>query len=154
DGVNLVKVCTKRTHTHNPQNSNYANAVNGIDQIVAAIRREAPQVAFENCQSGGRMMTYQMVRECATSITADDSSALITRQAVYGATYPFPPRYTDRYLGENLVTPYNLRSAMFGGPWMLMQKITEWSEGDIAVATREVGLYKSLRGLIRDAKVF
>ena len=70
DGVNLVKVCTKRTHTHNPQNSNYANSVDGIDQIVGAIRREAPQVAIENCQSGGRMMTYQMVKQCATSITA------------------------------------------------------------------------------------
>lgn len=154
DGVDLVKVCTKTIHTHNARNSNYANSVHGLDEIMAAVRRQAPQVAWENCQSGGRMMTYQMVRECATSITADDTAALTTRQAVHGATYPFPPRYTDRYLGEGTVSKYNLRSAMFGGPWMLMQRITEWSEEDLATAAAEIALYKSLRPIIRDGKVF
>lgn len=154
DGVNPVKICIKTTHTHNARNSNYANSVHGIDEIVAAVRRQAPQVAWENCQSGGRMMTYQMVRQCETSITSDDTSALTTRQAIHGATYPFSPRYTDRYLGEDVVDAYNLRSAMFGGPWMLMQRITEWSEDDIATAAAEIALYKSLRPIIRDGKVF
>jgi hypothetical protein len=154
DGVNLVKVCTKRSHTHNARNSNYESAVRGINEIVAAVRSQAPNVAWENCQSGGRMMTYQMVRDCETSITCDDTSALRTRQAIHGATYPFPPRYTDRYLGEGLVTKYNLRSAMFGGPWMLMQRIAEWTEAEIATAASEIALYKALRPIIRDGKVF
>jgi alpha-galactosidase len=154
DGVNPVKVCTKRTHTHNARNSNYSNSVHGLDDILAAIGRQAPQVVCENCQSGGRMMTFQMVRANVTSITSDDSSALTTRQAIHGATYPFSPRYTDRYLGEDLVSKYNLRSGMFGGPWMLMQRITEWSEADIALAAAEAALYKSLRPIIRDGKVF
>ncbi len=154
DGVDLVKVCTKTIHTHNARNSNYANSVHGLDEVVAAVRRQAPQVAWENCQSGGRMMTYQMVRECATSITADDTAALTTRQAVHGATYPFPPRYTDRYLGESVVNQYNFRSAMFGGPWMLMQRIAEWTEEDLATAAAEIALYKALRPIIRDGKVF
>jgi hypothetical protein len=154
DGVNPVKVCTKRTHTHNARNSNYANSVQGLDEILAAIRRQAPDVVVENCQSGGRMMTFQMVQACATSITCDDSSALTTRQAIHGATYPFSPRYADRYTGDELVTKYNLRSGMFGGPWMLMQRITGWREADIALAAAEITLYKSLRPIIRDGKVF
>jgi hypothetical protein len=154
DGVNPVKVCTKRSHTHNARNSNYANSVHGVDEILGAIRRQAPDVVIENCQSGGRMMTFQMVQACATSITCDDSSALTTRQAIHGATYPFSPRYADRYSGDEMVTKYNLRSGMFGGPWMLMQRITGWSEADIALAAGEVALYKSLRPIIRDGKVF
>jgi alpha-galactosidase len=154
DGVNMVKVCNRPGHTHNPANSNYANSVRGYDEIVAAVRRETPQVAWENCQSGGRMMTYRMVQSFATSATADEYSALTTRQAVHGATYPFPPRYTDRYLGEALVTKYNLRSGMFGGPWILMQRIVEWGQADVDTAAREVALYKSLRLQIRDGKVY
>jgi alpha-galactosidase len=153
DGVNMVKVCNRRSHTHGRENSNYENSVGGFDQIMAAVRQQAPQTSWENCQSGGRMMTYQMVRDFETSITADDTSALATRQAIYGATYPFPPRYTVRYVGEAPVTKYNLRSGMFGGPFVLMQRITEWGEAEMALAEEELRLYKSLRLLIRDGKV-
>jgi len=154
DGLNPVKQCSKRTHTHHRRNSNYANSAKGIDEIVAAIRREAPQTVWENCQSGGRMMTYQMVRDNVTSIASDDSDSLTTRQAVYGATFPFPPRYTDRYSGEETFSKFSLRSGMFGGPWILMQRLTEWDEAEIRTAAEEVALYKSLRLRIRDGKVF
>src|SRR5579883_3297540 len=38
DGQNMVKKCVKTTHTHDPRDSNYANAVDGIDAVIARIR--------------------------------------------------------------------------------------------------------------------
>jgi hypothetical protein len=50
-------------------------------------------------------------------------------------------------------TPYTLRSAIFGGPLILMQQVTEWSEAQMAETGRAIEEYKGLRGLVRDAKV-
>ena len=46
DGQNMVKQCTKTTHTHDPADSNYANSVQGID---AAGFEEKAQEAKKNC---------------------------------------------------------------------------------------------------------
>ncbi|HYM12208.1 MAG TPA: alpha-galactosidase [Bryobacterales bacterium] len=154
DGVNMVQECTRTTHTHASANSNYSNAVHGIDEIVAAIRSQAPQVSIENCESGGRMMTYQMVRNYTTSIASDNSDELTTRNAIYGASFPFPPRYIDRYMGPAGST-FSLRSGMVGGgPWILMGQLSNWSEADISRVAGEVAFYKSTRLLIRNSKMF
>ena len=47
------------------------------------------------------MMTFNMVQNYVTSITNDASGSLASRQAVYGATYPFPPRYAERYMPDS-----------------------------------------------------
>ena len=44
DGQNMVKQCTKTTHTHDPKDSNYANAVQGINAVVSAIQQARPNV--------------------------------------------------------------------------------------------------------------
>ncbi len=153
DGENMVKDCTKTSHTHNPANSNWDNSVNGINQVVQAIQIQRPHVLWENCQDGGNMMTYNMVRRYVTSITSDDSGELTTRQAIYGVTYPFPPRYTDRYMPTEELNNYNTRSYMFGGPWILMNRLAQMREVDLQFLTSEIALYKNLRGTIRDGKV-
>ena len=101
DGQNMVKQCTKTTHTHDPADSNYANSVQGINAVVSAIQQARPNVFWENCENGGNMMTFNMVKSYVTSITNDASGSLASRQAVYGATYPFPPRYAERYMPES-----------------------------------------------------
>ena len=42
DGENMVKTCTKSSHTHDPADSNYSNAVNGLNAVVAAIQKAVP----------------------------------------------------------------------------------------------------------------
>ena len=117
----MVKQCTKTTHTHDPADSNYANAVQGINAVVSAIQQARPNVFWENCENGGNMMTFNMVKSYVTSITNDASGSLASRLAVYGATYPFPPRYAERYMPESDgFTPYATHSYRFGGPWVLM----------------------------------
>ncbi|MGH9657066.1 MAG: glycoside hydrolase family 36 protein, partial [Bryobacteraceae bacterium] len=123
DGENMVKKCTKTTHGHDPQDSNFSNAVDGLNFTVTAIQAQRPNVIWENCEDGGNMMTYNMVRNYQTSIASDDSGAMTTRQAVYGITYPFPPRYSDRYMPDEELGTYTTRSFMFGGPWIFMNRL-------------------------------
>ena len=90
DGQTLVKECTKSTHTHHPEDSNWANSEEGLDVIVNEIRARTG-VLFENCANGGSMMTFKMAGSYVTSITNDASGSLGSRQGVYGATFSFSP---------------------------------------------------------------
>jgi hypothetical protein len=152
DGQTLVKNCNKQTHTHHPGDSNWANSVDGLNVIIAEITRRTG-VLWENCANGGSMMTFNMMRQYVTSITNDASGARGSRQGAYGATYPFPPRYTDRYMSENRINTYATRSYMFGGPWILMNRLSEASEEDYRLLGSEIAVFKQLRQSIRDGKV-
>ncbi|MDP8979459.1 MAG: alpha-galactosidase [Acidobacteriota bacterium] len=154
DGENMVKKCTRADHTHDPQDSNYANAEQGIDAVVEAVLQSHPSVAWENCENGGNMMTFKMVRNYVTSILNDASGALASRVAAYGATYPFSPRYADRYSPEDPTSVYNTRSYMFGGPWHLMDRLADLNNGQLIYASWEFARYKAVRELIRNGKVF
>jgi len=152
DGENMVKECRRSTHTHHAEDSNYANA-EALDSILKEIQRRRPNVAWENCENGGNLMTFNMVQNYVTSIVNDASGALGSRRAVYGATYPFPPRYTDRYMPEDRMNSYVTRSYMFGGPWIFMNKLIEMTANDLDFATAEILRYKQMRASVRDGKV-
>jgi hypothetical protein len=154
DGEDMVKHCTKTTHTHDYRDSNYANAVDGINFVVSEVRRQRPGVLWENQEDGGNMMTFNMVQSYVTSATNDASGALGSRQGVYGATYPFSPRFAERYMPEDPTSTYLTRSYMFGGPWHLMVKLPEVSSDSIALATREIATYKQIRSQIQAGKVY
>ena len=152
DGEDVVKRCLRTDHTHAPGNSNYANSTEGLDQVILAVRRAHPHLVWENCEDGGCMLTYRMARLCHTSITVDNIASYATRQGIYGASYPFSPRYSVRYF-EDDPTPYTLRSAIFGGPLILMQRIGDWTEQQMMDARAAIAQYKYLRTIIRDGKV-
>lgn len=154
DGQNLVKMCIKKSHTHDYRDSNYSNAVDGINAVIAEIQRQRPRVIWENCENGGNMMTFNMVQNYVTSITNDASGALASRKGVWGATYPFSPRFADRYMPEDPTNSYITRSYMFGGPWHFMNKLAEMDTGMQALAQSEIAIYKRIRGLINDGQVF
>ncbi len=155
DGQNMVKQCTKTTHTHDPADSNFANSVQGINAVVSAIQQARPNVNWENCEDGGNMMTFNMVKSYVTSITNDASGSLASRQAVYGATYPFPPRYAERYMPESDgLTDYATHSYRFGGPWVLMTRLADLQADQVAFLKSEVQNYKNQRTDISAGKVF
>lgn len=152
DGQTLVKECSKTTHTHLPSDSNWANSEEGLDIIVSEIRRRTG-VVWENCANGGSMMTFKMARNYVTSITNDASGSLGSRQGAYGATYPFSPRFADRYMSDQELDEYTTRSFMFGGPWIFMNRLERLSPESLALAKREIAIYKSIRPVIRDGRV-
>ncbi len=152
DGEDMVKVCWRDDHTHAPGDSNYANAEHGLDRVIAAIRQRRPHVTLENCEDGGCMLTYKMARLYHTSITVDNIATYATRQGIYGASYPFSLRYSARYMQDE-PNRYTLRSAIFGGPLILMQRVTEWTPQQVAETRQALAQYKALRALTRNAKV-
>jgi hypothetical protein len=155
DGQNMVKQCTKTTHTHDANDSNYANAVDGLNAVVSAIQAARPNVYWENCEDGGSMMTFNMVKSYVTSITNDASGSLASRQAVYGATYPFPPRFAERYMpGSDVLDLYTTGSYMFGGNWVLMNSLVDLTPDQVAFLAQQIGVYKSQRADIAEAKVY
>ena len=131
DGEDMVKRCTRTDHTHASGDSNYSGSTCGIDLLIENLRRKRPSLVLENCEDGGCMMTYKMARLYHTSITVDNIATYATRQGVFGASYPFSPRYSVRYM-EDDPTPYTLRSSIFGGPLILMQRIGDWDERQLA----------------------
>ena len=50
-------------------------------------------------------------------------------------------------------TPYTLRSVIFGGPLIMMQRVTDWDDVQMADTKAAIQTYKRLRKLIRDGKV-
>jgi len=155
DGENMVKECLKATHSHAPDDSNYANAVEGLNAVIAAIQAARPNVLWENCEDGGSMMTFNMVQTYVTSLTNDASGSLDSRHAVYGATYPFPPRYAARYMPQSDGTDrYAANSYRFGGNWVLMNQLTELAKSDLESLGAEIALYKGHRSQTSRAKVF
>lgn len=152
DGEDMVKYCRREDHTHGAEDSNYSNSQYGLDLVIDSLRKRYPHLVIENCEDGGCMMTYKMARLYHTSITVDNIDTYSTRQGVYGASYPFSPRYSVRYM-QDAPTRYTLYSSIFGGPLILMHRLTEWSEAQMEETRRAVELYKELRTLIRDGKI-
>jgi hypothetical protein len=151
----MVKQCTKTSHTHDPADSNYANAVNGINAVVSRIQAARPNVFWENCENGGNMMTFNMVKSYVTSITNDASGSLAARRAVFGATFPFPPRYAERYMpATDGISPYATHSYRFGGPWVLMTPLTNLAQDQLGFLTGEIKNYKAQRTDISGGKVY
>ncbi len=154
DGENMVKGCFATNHTHAPGDSNYANSIEGLNAVIDAVQQQEPDVLWENCEDGGNMQTFHMVQHYVTSIVNDNDDHLTTRRSIYGSTYPFPPWYTDRYMESDPWTSHITRSHFFGGPLILMQAITNWSDQMLAFMKKELDIYKSTRTLIRDAKIY
>ena len=152
DGEDVVKRCMRTDHTHSPGDSNYACSTDGLDRVIADVRKAHPHLVWENCEDGGCMMTYRMGRLAHTSITVDNIATYATRQGIYGASYPFSPRYSVRYMQDD-PTPYTLRSVIFGGPLIMMQRVTDWDDVQMADTKAAIQTYKRLRKLIRDGKV-
>ncbi len=152
DGEDMVKSCLEAGSACLVGDANYTNSVEGIDRVIETVRRLRPHVVWENCEDGGCMLTYQMARLYHTTITVDNIATYATRQGVYGASYPFSPRYSVRYMQDD-PTPYTLRSAIFGGPLILMQRVTEWNAAQMEQTRAAIAQYKELRGLVRDARI-
>jgi alpha-galactosidase len=151
----MVKTCTKTTHTHDPADSNYSNAVDGLNAVGSAIQAARPNVYWENCENGGNMMTFNMVKTYVTSITNDASGSLQSRRAVFGATYPFPPRFAERYMpATDGLSAYATHSYRFGGPWVLMNRLADLSPDERGFLGRQVERYKDERSLISNGKVY
>ena len=151
----LIKPCTHPEHGHPPDPSGY-HSTQGYHEVLRRLRRAHPNLIIENCEGGGRIMSYDMVKLHDTSIVSDGpplADALARRSGLYGATYPFPLRYCDNYMEER-PTDYGCHSSMIGGPWIVMGRASDWTKKEVECVKRNIALYKQIRPLFRGGRVY
>jgi hypothetical protein len=151
----LITLCTSAHHPHPPDPAGYHSML-GYHEVLRRLRQAHPRLLIENCQGGGRIMTFDMVKLHDASISSDGpvlSHALMRRKALYNMCYLFPLRYCASYMEER-PTDYACHSSMIGGPWILMDKASEWTSEHIASAKRNVALYKQIRPLFHGGRVY
>ena len=150
-----IEAAASRCRTSNSTDVSY-HAVRAYYAIYAQLRREHPDLLFEICNDGGRMVDFGSAAHGDYFSITDTYDPLSNRRAFYDASHVLPPAMLESYV-EKWPTPrlenflYMLRSGMMG--WMtMMQDTTAWTPEQHAARPAGFALYKEkLRPLIRDA---
>lgn len=156
----VVWDCRRDTHGHTACAGDISHrAALGYCTVYDALRGEFPDLLFENCVSGGRMVDFGVLRRCHYVCATDAYDPVALRQAFHDASYPLPPRAIEAYIanhpGPTLDTfRYMLRSGMMG--WCtLMLDVSKWSPAQQETAKREFDRYKKrIRPQIRDGNIY
>lgn len=160
DQVMIVDSCTRADHLHSPARGDVAQrAADGYYGIYDTLRRENPDLLFEDCVNGGRMVDYGVLRRVHYVSITDTYDPLSNRRAFWDASYALPPAMCECYIQnrENKTLPnfvYMLRSGMMG--WCtVMADTTWWSPQQHVAAKRQFELYRSvLRPLILHGELY
>jgi alpha-galactosidase len=150
----VITSCDEPGHSHQAGDGAWASTA-GYYAVLDEIRRRHPKLVLENCWDGGALLDFGMVARHDTSATSDRNDAYGNQRAIYGGTFLFPPRYLDKYVGDD-GTPdtYRFLSALPGGPMILMGVVTGWTPETMTAARAAVALFKQNRSLNRDGAVY
>jgi alpha-galactosidase len=180
DGYVVTRNCSRTDHPHAPpppdavtvikgsgvampDTSNSTDvsyhAVRSYYDIYSQLRRQHPDLLFEICDDGGRMVDFGSASHGDYFSITDSYDPLSNRQAFYDASQLLPAAMLEDYV-QKWPTPrlenfrYMLRSGMMG--WLtVMQNTNAWTPEQHAAAKREFALYKEkLRPFIRDADLY
>lgn len=150
----VITACDDPGHSHQAGDGAWASTA-GYYAVLDAIRQRHPKLVLENCWDGGSLFDFGMVARHDTSATSDRNDAYGNQRAVFGGTYLVPPRYLDKYVGDD-GTPdaYRFLSALPGGPLLLMGALTNWSPATESAAEAALALFKQNRVASRDGAVY
>ena len=153
--------CGREGHGHIPGDKvdTARSAANGYFEVYDQLRKENPNLIFENCVNGGRFIDFGIVKRNHYVCLSDDYHPLGIRRGFYDATYVLPPSMCEAYIANHAgTTPeelkYMLRSTMLG--WCtIMVDTSVWNAEQHDIAKSEFVLYKTrLRPLIANANLF
>ena len=156
----IVDACSRQDHLHTSSRTDIAyHAARGYYQVYDALRAEYPNLLFENCVNGGRMVDYGVIRRTHYISITDTYDPLSNRRAFYDASYALPPSmcecYVDNHPGTNLANfRYMLRSGMMG--WCtIMLDMSQWNAEQRATAKLQFEIYKTeLRPFIAHGNLY
>lgn len=180
DGYLVTRNCSRKDHPHAPPPPDAATMIEGSGaampdttnstdvsyhatrsyyDIYSRLRKQHPDLLFEICNDGGRMVDFGSASHGDYFSITDAYDPLSNRRAFYDASQVLPPAMLEDYV-EKWPTPrienfrYMLRSGMMG--WLtVMQNTNAWTPEQHAAARQEFTLYKErLRPFIRDADLY
>ncbi len=181
DGYLVAQGCDRSDHPHAPLDEGTArrfvdeefhwvsgsndtdvsyHATRAYYQVQAAMRRRFPNLLFEICNDGGRMVDFGSAAHGDYFSITDAYDPLGNRRAFYDASYVLPPAMLENYVEkwkDATTIPnflYMLRSGLMG--WFsLMQDSNAWNSEQHEAAKKEFVFYKqTLRPLIRTADLY
>jgi hypothetical protein len=160
DQLMIVDQCDRTGHGHAAAPADIAlHAARGYYAVYDQLRKEHPNLLFEDCVNGGHTVDFGIVRRTHYISITDTYDPLSNRRAFYDASFPLPPSMCECYIenqpGSSLATfKTMLRSGMMG--WCtLMCDTGAWSAEQHNAARRQIELYKQwIRPLINHADLF
>ena len=156
----IVQECVSKTHAHTecPGDIAYRAAL-GYYAVYDALRRRYPNLMFEDCVNGGRMVDFGAARRVHYFSITDSYFPLANRRAFYDTSFVMPPSMCECYVMsiplKNIGEFRNMiRSGLMG--WCtVMQDPAKWTPEQAAAAKQEFETYKQrLRPLIRSGDLY
>jgi hypothetical protein len=180
DGYLVPRNCSRTDHPHAPPPPGAVTTIGGSGvamadtsdstdvsyhsvrayyEIYSHLRRQHPNLLFEICNDGGRMVDFGSASHGDYFSITDSYDPLSNRRAFYDTSQVLPAAMLEAYV-EKWPTPkidnfrYMLRSGMMG--WLtIMQDTNAWTPEQHTAAKQEFALYKQkLRPFIRDANLY
>ena len=156
----VISNCSRMDHLHtNSATDASFRSAEGYYKVYDTLRAENPELLFEDCVNGGRMVDYGVLRRCHYVSITDTYDPLSNRRAFYDASYVLPPSMCECYIENQKVSSlkgflFMLRSGMMG--WCtIMADTSRWTPEQHAAAKHQFDLYKkTLRPLINHADLY
>ena len=160
DQIMIVDQCDRTDHSHTASPADIAyHAARGYYSVYDQLRKEHPNLLFEDCVNGGHTVDFGIIRRVHYISITDTYDPLSNRRAFYDSSYPLPPSMCECYIenrpGPSLATfKTMLRSGMMG--WCtLMCDTGAWSVEQRHAASRQIEIYKKwIRPLINRGDLF
>jgi melibiase-like protein/glycosyl hydrolase family 36 len=180
DGYLVAQGCMGTDHPHAPPDAKNAcirhdmgadfvessnatdvsyHAVRAYYDIHSQLRKTHPDLLFEVCNDGGRMVDFGSAAHADYFSITDTYDPLSNRRAFYDTSWVLPPAMLESYVERWPISRienfrYMLRSGMMG--WFtIMVDTTSWTDEQHTAAKAEINLYKTyLRPLIRNADLY
>ena len=156
----IVEACSRTDHSHTSSPADIAfRASEAYYRIYDTLRKENPNLLFEDCVNGGQMVDFGAIRRAHYISITDTYDPLSNRRAFFDASHLIPPAMCECYVEQHPGrTPanfvYMLRSGMMG--WCTMMLDTaRWTPRQHELARRQFAIYKTrLRPLINSAQLY
>ena len=155
---NMWVNCDRGGHGHGAEDGNFSH-VNGLYQILAALRERYPDLLIENVSGGGNRLDLGMLRYTDAAWMDDRTAPSIhVRHNLEGLSAIFPPAYLLSFVTDHDTEPLHdspdlplyFRSRMAGALGLCF-RTGDLSEGDQASITREIAIYKAMRDTLSAA---
>ncbi len=152
---NMFINCDRAGHGHGATDGNFAH-VSGLYSLLATLRARYPDMLMENVSGGGNRLDLGMARYTDVAWMDDRTAPSVhVRHNVQGLSIVFPPAYLLSFVtdhdGEPLHDapdlPLYFRSRMEGALGLCFLG-GELSDDDAAAMSREIAIYKSMRGMV------
>ncbi|HZP47066.1 MAG TPA: glycoside hydrolase family 36 protein [Vicinamibacterales bacterium] len=155
---NMWVNCDRDGHEHGATDGNFAH-VQGLYQVLGALRDRYPALLLENVSGGGNRLDLGMLRFTDAAWMDDRTAPSVhVRHNIEGLSAVFPPAYLLSFVTDHDTEPLHdspdlplyFRSRMAGALGLCFRG-DGFSDGDLAGIAHEIDIYKAMRDTQRAA---